>query len=337
MIGRRALLVAGALLPLPARAQRFYQSGTKERRVRFSGSGNVTLEGTLLLPIWSELQRVPGVVLIAGSGPTDRDGNNPIVPERIDLLRLLAELLAGAGIASLRYDKRGIGASTARPHDRLEAQEEVFAWRHFVADVQAAHAELLRHDEIKNYATGLVGHSEGGLLALAAATAMGTKRPHALVLLSTPGKPLRDIVRSQIARRAPQYLDETNRAMAAIEATGRVPGQLSPALQAVFPIYGGPFFKAALPFDPAAALGALDCSCLVLHGAADTQVVAMEDVAPLMKALGNRQVNGELFVVPGASHNLKSVLGNSGAGFAGPIVPSATDKFTSWLAQAFGP
>ena len=49
-------------------------------------------------------------MLVAGSGPTDRDGNNPLAPERIDLLKRIAELLAAAGIATLRYDKRGIGA-----------------------------------------------------------------------------------------------------------------------------------------------------------------------------------------------------------------------------------
>ena len=68
----------------------------------------------------------------------------------------------------------------------------------------AAHAELLRHDEIKPYATALLGHSEGGLLALAAAAAMGKRAPYALVLAGTPGRPLIDIVRRQIARTAPQ-------------------------------------------------------------------------------------------------------------------------------------
>ena len=108
-------------------------------------------------------------MLVAGSGPTDRDGNNPLAPDRIDLLKRIAELLAAAGIATLRYDKRGIGGSTARPHGTLEEQERFFAWDNFVADVAAAHGELVKHDEIKPYATALLGHSEGGLLVLAAA------------------------------------------------------------------------------------------------------------------------------------------------------------------------
>src|SRR6202008_100345 len=98
-----------------------------QRQVRFAGSGGVTLAGTLLLPLISEIQYVPGVVLVAGSGPTDRDGNNALVQVLIDLLKENAELLARAGIASLRYDKRSIGTSTPRPTgslpNSLQAQE----------------------------------------------------------------------------------------------------------------------------------------------------------------------------------------------------------------------
>ena len=150
---------------------------------------------------------MPGIVLVAGSGPTDRDGNNPLAPERIDLLKLIAELLAAAGIATLRYDKRGIGGSTARPHGTLEEQERFFAWDNFVADVAAAHGELVKHDEIKPYATALLGHSEGGLLVLAAASTITSNRPHGMVLTSTPGRPMNDIVRAQVARGAPDLLD----------------------------------------------------------------------------------------------------------------------------------
>src|SRR5262249_19105836 len=151
MMPRRALLAAAMLPPLMAHAQDkakgFYASGTKQRMVRFAGSDGVTLAGTLLLPIKSELQRVPGVVLVAGSGPTDRDGNNPLAPVRIDLLKQVAELLAGAGIATLRYDKRGIGQSTPRPRGGLEEQERFVAWDNFVGDVVAAHAQLVRHHQ----------------------------------------------------------------------------------------------------------------------------------------------------------------------------------------------
>src|SRR4051812_30079834 len=182
---RRALLLAGALsAPAASRAQtprpRFYSQGTKQRPVRFTGPDGALLAGTLLLPIWSELEKVPGVVLVSGSGPTDRDGNNTLIPDRIDLLKQIAALLAEAGIASLRYDKRGIGASTSRPHASIAELEHFFSWDNFVGDVVAAQAELVRHDEIKAYATALLGHSEGGLLVLAAAPTITKNPPHGM-------------------------------------------------------------------------------------------------------------------------------------------------------------
>lgn len=333
MIGRRALLATAVLAALPARAQ-----GVKERPVRFAGAAGAKLAGTLMLPMISELQYVPGVVLIAGSGPTDRDGNNPLAPARIDLLKQIARTLADAGIASLRYDKRGIGASTLRPRGTLEEQERFFTWPHFVDDVRAAHAEMLRHDEIKPYATALLGHSEGGLLAMAAAAGMGTSRraPYALVLASTPGRPLGEIVRQQIAREAPEFVVPAGRVMDAIAVTGRVPGNLPTALQALFPAYVGPFLKDAFAFDPPAALARLDTACLLLQGAADRQVVALDDVQPLIDALRRRSAPGEAFIAPLVSHNLKSVAGPADDGFSGPLSPAIAAKLVAWLAHVLG-
>lgn len=337
MIGRRALLAAAMAVPAPAPAQRFYASGTKERVVRFRAADGATLAGTLLLPIRSELQYVPGVVLIAGSGPTDRDGNNAYIPDRIDLLKQIAERLANAGIASLRYDKRGSGASTPRPRgDALALQEQFFAWSNFVADVQAAHAELLRHNEIKAYATGLIGHSEGGLLAIAASAAMGAKRPHALVLASTPGHKLADILRSQIERNGPAYAVDSERIVRTVAATGHVPNDVPRELQALFPLYGGAFLQGALAFDPAAALARLDNTCLLLQGGADTQVVPMGDIQPLIDVLSARSAGGEVLVAPMVSHNLKKIAGPDDPGFAGPLAPAISDKLTAWLTTALG-
>jgi uncharacterized protein len=332
--------LAPVAAPIAAEAQparpRFYARGTKERIVRFAGSEGVTLEGTLLLPIWSELEKVPGVVLVSGSGPTNRDGNNPLVPDRIDLLKQIAEVLAEAGIATLRYDKRGIGASTAKPSGSIAEQERFFAWDNFVADVAAAHAELVKHDEIKAYATALLGHSEGGLLVLAAAPTIKKDPPYALVLVSTPGRPLVDILRAQIARGAPRLVAPADRIIAAIQSTGHVPRDVPLELDALFPPYAGPFLQSLLAFDPAKALLASSMPCLLLQGAADRQVVPMGDVQPLIDALDKRGASGEAVILPSASHNLKIVQWPTDTGFAGPITPAATAKLAAWLKQLLG-
>jgi len=340
MIRRRALLASAALAPFAAGAQparpRFYAKGTKQRAVRFTASEGADLAGTLLLPIWSELEKVPGVVLVAGSGPTDRNGNNALVPERIDLLKQIAELLAGAGIASLRYDKRGIGASTQKPHGSVDELERFFSWDNFVGDVAAAHAELARHDEIKSYATALLGHSEGGLLVLAAAPTIARNPPHGMVLLATPGRKLADIVRAQVGRGAPILLAPTDRVIKAIEATGHVPSDLPRELEALFPPYAGPFLQRLLAFDPAQALAASRLPCLLLQGAADRQIVPMEDVQPLIDALGKRDAPGEAVILPAASHNLKLVQWPTDTGFGGPIAPAVAEKLASWMGPLLG-
>ncbi len=341
MIRRRVMLAAGVLAPAAARAQGrrkppgFYEGGrTKERAVRFTSRG-VTLAGTLLLPLISELQYVPGVVLVAGSGPTDRDGNNALVLERIDLLKDIAELLARHGIASLRYDKRGIGQSTLRPRNSLAAEEAFFAWDNFVADVEAAHTELLRHNEIKPYATALLGHSEGGLLALAAAKALG-KKVHALALAATPGRKLDEIVRAQVERNAPALREAVDRTIATILANGRVPTSLPRELDLLFPPYAGPFLQKLLSFDPAAVLAEIPTACLVLQGGADRQVVPMGDVQPLIDALRTRGAPGEAVVFPQVSHNLKLIAEPSDPGFAGPLAPTVAEALVKWLTLALG-
>ena len=333
---RRALLAGAAVLAAPAAAAQKYPMGTKQRLLRFPGVGGVELSGTLLLPLISELQRVPGVVLIGGSGPTDRDGNNSLLPLRIDLVKQIAELLATNGIGSLRYDKRGVAASAAQTPAGFEAQERFYAWDNYVGDVMAAHAELLRHDEIKPYATALLGHSEGGLLALAAAAAMGKRAPYALVLAGTPGRPLIDIVRRQISRTGPQYSAVAERIMKAILDTGHVPADTPAELQLIFPPYAGPFFRGILTFDPAQAVVSLDTACLLLHGGADAQVVPMDDIQPLIDALARRGKPGEAIVFPAVSHNLKAVATATDPGFVGPLAPAVAEKLASWLRFVLG-
>ena len=92
------------MLALPAHA-----ASGGEQEITLAVPGGV-LHGTLSLPAVEG--RVPVVLLHAGSGPTDRDGNSAMLPGHNDSLRMLADVLAHAGIASVRYDKRGVGASS---------------------------------------------------------------------------------------------------------------------------------------------------------------------------------------------------------------------------------
>jgi len=165
---------------------------------------------------------------------------------------------------------------------------------------------------------------------------MGTRRPHGLVLASTPGRRLGEIVHDQIARSAPPLVGAADRILAAIRDAGRVPSDISPELQFIFPPYAGPFLQSALSFDPAAALARTDNACLLVHGGADGQIVPMGDIQPLLDTLAHRKASGEALVVPAVSHNLKIVSGPTDPGFTGPLAPAIGAKLAEWLAYALG-
>jgi len=139
-----------------------------ESEVTFtSADGVVTLAGTLTGP--TARHNPPAVVLVSGTGPVDRD----VTFVGHALFRVLARSLARVGIASLRFDKRGVGASggefaTAGPDD-------------FVADVVGAVDYLVEREGFSRDRTGLVGHSEGGMVALSAA-AVASPIPFCVVL-----------------------------------------------------------------------------------------------------------------------------------------------------------
>src|SRR5262245_24748089 len=97
-----------------------------EEEVSFTGEGSLTLHGTLVLPPGAE-GRVPALLLLPGSGPTDRDGNQP--PMLVtDLLQQVADALASAGVASLRFDKRAAHVHASDWPTELAAQQSFFAY-----------------------------------------------------------------------------------------------------------------------------------------------------------------------------------------------------------------
>ena len=124
------LLACGALSGAGphAKAEDVPQS---QREVTFAGANAVTLAGTLLIPAHKSDAKVPGVIIVAGSGPTDRNGNSALLGVKINLLKQIAEQLAQEGIASLRYDKRGQYASGEAPEDR-ESLYAFTVWQNYV-------------------------------------------------------------------------------------------------------------------------------------------------------------------------------------------------------------
>jgi pimeloyl-ACP methyl ester carboxylesterase len=274
-----------------------------------------SVHGTLTRPV--DASRHAAVLLIAGSGPTDRDWNSPLLPGTNGSGRLLAEALAHGGVVVLRYDKTGTGQSGLPSHP--------LAWDDYVAEQTAMLAHLRAHPSVDPARVFVAGHSEGGEHAIHLMSHLGDAPPPAgLVLLACPGHSMRDIVYRQLEtqfRDAAGYqgeqLAQTMTPIgAALDdiAAGRPvdPAQVSPIpavqglVQAFMSPASLPFARAILPFDPAVELRALHVPVLIVNGAHDMQVSAELDAATLERAAregGNADVT--LVVPPLANHVLK--------------------------------
>ncbi|AHM04278.1 alpha/beta hydrolase [Roseibacterium elongatum DSM 19469] len=237
-------------------------------------------------------------LILPGSGPTDRDGNNPL-GSFAHSYRMLAEALAERGIATARIDKRGIGDSDGDGNDVSLA-----AYR---ADTAAWVATLL--DATGAPCIWLIGHSEGALLAIDAA---GLPDICGLVLLTPPGRPIGALVRDQLAAQpaSAPLVPLFDRALAALLAgEAPDPASLHPGLAPLFAPEVRAYFRELAQFDPAAALAGTDLPVLMIHGDADLQVPPSE-AAPLAAA----RPDATRLTLGGLSHMLKSVLTLSEAG-----------------------
>ncbi|MES2021178.1 MAG: alpha/beta fold hydrolase [Pseudomonadota bacterium] len=249
------------------------------------------LAGTLLDPD----ANAPLVLLIPGSGPTDRDGNNPLGVAG-GPYRQLAEALAAKGIATLRIDKRGLFGSKAAQADPNAVTTAAYA-----ADVQA-------WSKVARARTGraciwLLGHSEGGLVALQAAqTPAGIC---GLILVSSIGRPMGAVLRAQLRANpanAP-LLPAAEAAIASLEAGKRIDSAQLPApLQTLFPDRLQGYWIDLLSHDPARLIAAVKLPVLILQGMRDLQVSVAD-----AEALHRAQPKATLTLLPGINHVLRPV------------------------------
>ena len=250
------------------------------------------LGGVLVQP---EHPGAPVVLIIPGSGPTDRDGDSPAGIKAAPY-RLLAQGLAARGIASVRIDKRGMFSSAKAipdPNDvTMEAYaEDVHAW---VAAIRKA---------IGAPCVWVLGHSEGGLVALVAA-----QKPEGicgLVLVSGPGRPIGVILREQLRANpanAP-LLAEAEAALTSLEAGKRVDVTgMNPALLPLFAPQVQGYWIDMAGLDPARLIASYQGPVLIVQGDKDIQV-SLADAQRLHAA----DPRARLAVLPGVNHVLKAV------------------------------
>lgn len=246
-----------------------------------------TLHGTLLKP--SGAAPLTVALLIAGSGPTDRDGNNPD-GGRNDSLKRLAQSLAKHGIASLRYDKRGVAASRSATPDERDLTVEAY-----VSDA-VAWAQLLKADPAFNRLV-LIGHSEGALIASLAAEAA---QADALISLAGSARPVDQLLREQLAARLPAALLAPSHYLLDRLLAGQLTPQVPAALQVLFRPSVQPYLISLLRQNPAQAFARLKLPALIVQGSHDIQV-SVADALALQAA----KPDAELLIIPGMNHVLR--------------------------------
>ncbi len=256
------------------------------------------LKGTLLAPAAPSAPGAPVVLIVPGSGPTDRDGNNPL-GVKASTYRLLAEGLAARGIATVRIDKRGLYGSAGAVADADAVTIEDYAGdvRRWVDAIRKASGARC---------VWVLGHSEGGLVALAAATtAQQDLAVCGVVLVATTGRPMGQVLREQLRANpanAP-LLDQAMAAIDALEAGNRVDmAHVQPALQPLFRPKVQGFLISAFAIDPAALAARYTKPLLIVQGGRDLQV-GIADAQRLRQAAAQ----STLVLLPEVNHVLKAV------------------------------
>ena len=253
-------------------------------------TGSGTLYGSLMLP--KSDTPVPVVLILAGSGPTDRDGNNP-QGGRNDNLRKLAWQLAQNNIASVRFDKRGIAQSVAAGPD-----ERTLSLDQYVTDA-VAWGNKLKSDP-RFGPLFVLGHSEGALIASLAAPGMDAA---GVVSIAGTGRPVGQVLREQLQRNhlPPALLQRSFELISNLEA-GRIDNNVPNSLEVIFRPSVQPYLISLLHYNPATAFAALKMPALIVQGTHDIQVDVND--ARLLKAA---KPDAELTLIDGMNHVMRIV------------------------------
>lgn len=266
------------------------------------------IAGTLQLP--GAAQDKPRVALIiAGSGPTDRDGNSRLIPGRNDSLKMLAVALADEGIATVRFDKRGVGASLA-----AGAAESELRFENYVDDAAAWVGKLKADPRFASVA--VIGHSEGSLIGMLAAQQAGAE---AFVSIAGVADGAATILRKQLAGKLPpELVPENERILVALEG-GATVEQVPPALMTLYRPSVQPYLISWFKYVPAQRIAALNMPALIVQGNTDIQVEVAQ-----ANGLQRAKPDATLSIIPGMNHVFKHVRADpalQAAAYSDPALP----------------
>lgn len=296
----------------------------EERDVAIAAE-DVVLRASLVLPAGNH--RTAGILLLPGSGPTDRDGNQPQFHN--DLIRRLALDLAGSGFATLRADKRGIGGS------RLTAmREQDLRFDDYVEDA-VRWLEFLR-SQPRISSVFVIGHSEGALIAIVAAQRTSVD---GLVSIAGAGFPLGTVLRRQIdASGWPSSLSvAAGRVIDELEA-GRLVGDVPPELAPVFRASVQPYLISQFRYDPAVEIAKLHVPILIIQGDRDLQISEAD-----AERLAAAAPQADVALLLGVNHVLRDSPPDRGGNVAlynmpqKPLVATVLPSVASFIRHAARP
>lgn len=243
------------------------------------------VQGTLLSPKGEN--QPPLAILIAGSGPTDRDGNQALFKN--NSLKYLAEGLAQKGIATFRYDKRVIAQI-----NKATVQEEKMTFEDEVNDALL----VVNHFKDKYKKIILIGHYEGSLIGLLVAQKVVVSK---FVSISGAGNSSATLIEEQIGKNAPQLKEESQKIISQLRK-GELVENISPYLAPIFRKSVQPYLISWFKYEPAKEIAKLQIPILIVQGTNDLQVEDKE--AQLLK---EAQPKAQLLLIEGMNHVLKKV------------------------------
>jgi uncharacterized protein len=279
---------------------------TTSEEVTFDVAGH-TVPGTLVRP--TAPGRYRAMILMAGSGPTDRDWNSPLLPGKNGSAKLLAEALGKRGVIVLRFDKAGVGGNKAS----LEGK----TFDVYRDEGRAALALLRARADVAADHVFVAGHSEGGMHAMRVALEEGSQVA-GLLLLSTSGRSMQTLILAQVESQLRAALpDRADAEMASLRAAfadfaagkpvdatkaSQIP-QLQVLVQSITNPATATLARSMFSFDPIATLAKIRVPIFIYNGRRDVQVDPELDAHALANA--NDRERTELHIASEADHVLK--------------------------------
>ena len=273
------------------------------------------VSGTLMIP---DVESPPLVILIAGSGPTDRDGNQQMMKN--NSLRYLAEELYKQGVASFRYDKRIVQQMKDGSID-----ERQIRFQDFIDDAAAVIDRFKAEDNFSRVV--VIGHSQGSLVGMVAAQG----RADGFVSIAGAGQEIDDVIVDQLSKQAPGLVDNARQSFDDLRANG-VAQNFSPGLASIFRSDIQPFILTWMQYDPKVEIGKLDMPVLIINGEKDFQVQVSE--AEILK---NARPDARMIIIPKMNHIFKEIEGSdmdnakSYNDYKLPVMPELVDAISGFV------